>query len=242
MPVLCDSKVWPSGFAAATNWAPTCPAAPALVSTTTGCLRIGSMAVASGRVTISLAPPGGNALTMVIACEGKASCANAGPAASALAAVAMRKRRRSMSYLSKRDPPEDSSDQQEYSRIGSIPQDRRKPRSRIKLTQAHEIPSSSSESRYHERTRLDIGRRLLAQICGYKVRGYKVRSHKALSRNKRHARSRDAIKTIRRGFDRSQRRHRAVGADAYLLPFLSPRAVSRSRAVRPARRRSRRSG
>src|SRR5262245_60421224 len=54
------------------------------------------MAAASGRVTISLAPPGGNALMMVIACEGKASCANAGVAASALAAVAMRKRRRSM--------------------------------------------------------------------------------------------------------------------------------------------------
>src|SRR5215475_6461056 len=56
------------------------------------------MAAASGRVTISLAPPGGNALMMVIACEGKASCANAGVAASALAAVAMRKRRRSMRY------------------------------------------------------------------------------------------------------------------------------------------------
>src|SRR5262245_19379848 len=178
MRVMGDSKVWPSGFAAATNWAPTGPAAPALVSTTTGCLRIGSMAVASGRVTISLAPPGGNALTMVIACEGKASCANAGPAASALAAVAMRKRRRSMSYLSKRDHPDDSRDQQVYARLGGLPQISAKPRFRVKLKQAHEIPPSSSESRYHERTRLDIGRRLLAQICGYKVRGYKVRGYK----------------------------------------------------------------
>src|SRR5262245_33247478 len=140
MPVLCDSKVWPSGLAAATNWAPACPAAPALVSTTTGCLRIGSMAVASGRVTISLAPPGGNALIMVIACEGKASCANAGPAASALAAVPMRKRRRSMGCPLEARSPDDSQDRREYSRITAVPQDRRRPRFRVKLTQARREP------------------------------------------------------------------------------------------------------
>src|SRR5215813_139975 len=140
MPVLCDSKVWPSGFAAATNWAPTCPAAPALVSTTTGCLRIGSMAVASGRVTISLAPPGGNALMMVIACEGKASCANAGSAASTLAAVPMRKRRRSMDCPLEAGSPDDSQDRREYSRITVVPQDRRRPRFRVKLTQARREP------------------------------------------------------------------------------------------------------
>src|SRR6185312_15274731 len=105
MPVLCDSKVYPSGLAEATNCAPTCPAAPALASTTTGCLRIGSMAAASGRVTRSLMPPGGNALMMVMACEGKVSCANAGPAASAVAAVPMTKRRRSMCCLLEPDFP-----------------------------------------------------------------------------------------------------------------------------------------
>src|SRR5262249_61285569 len=94
------------------------------------------MAVASGRVTISLAPPGGNALTMVIACEGKASCANAGPAASALAAVPMRKRRRSMGCPLEAGSPDDSQDQREYSRITVVPQDRRRPRFRVKLTQA----------------------------------------------------------------------------------------------------------
>ena len=73
--MLCDSNVYPSGLAEAATCAPTCPAAPALVSTTTGCLRIGSIAAASGRVTRSLMPPGGNALMMVMACEGKASCA-----------------------------------------------------------------------------------------------------------------------------------------------------------------------
>src|SRR5664280_537966 len=98
MPVLCDSSVEPSGLAEAPTWAPTCPAAPALVSTTTGCMRTGSMLAASGRVTRSLMPPGGNALMMVIACEGKVSCANPGPAASAVAdaAVPMTKLRRSM--------------------------------------------------------------------------------------------------------------------------------------------------
>src|SRR5215510_12235636 len=108
MPVLCDSRVYPSGLAEATTCAPTWPAAPALASTTTGCLRIGSMAVASGRVTISLRPPGGNALMMVIAREGKASCAHAPPAASAVAAVPMTKRRRSMLFLLEPDFPDDS--------------------------------------------------------------------------------------------------------------------------------------
>src|SRR5262245_8124870 len=108
MPVLCDSRVYPSGLAEAATCAPTWPAAPALASTTTGCLRIASMAVASGRVTMSLRPPGGNALMMVIACEGKVSCANAPPAASAVAAVPMTKRRRSMLFLLEPDSPDDS--------------------------------------------------------------------------------------------------------------------------------------
>src|SRR5438045_1691828 len=47
--------------------APCCPAALALVSTTTGCFRIGSMPVANGRVTRSLMPPGGKALMIVMA-------------------------------------------------------------------------------------------------------------------------------------------------------------------------------
>ena len=59
----------------AATCAPTAPAAPALVSTTTGCLKIGSSADAAGRVTMSLAPPGGNALRIVMAREGNASCA-----------------------------------------------------------------------------------------------------------------------------------------------------------------------
>src|SRR5260370_2416480 len=67
------------------------------------------MAAASGRVTISLAPPGGNALMMVIACEGKASCANTGAAASALAADPMRKRRRSLRCPFEAGPPDDIS-------------------------------------------------------------------------------------------------------------------------------------
>src|SRR6185312_2561276 len=53
------------------------------------------IAAAIGRVTMSFAPPGGNALMMVIACEGKASCAKAGLAASA-AAVPITKLRRSI--------------------------------------------------------------------------------------------------------------------------------------------------
>src|SRR3954464_5097624 len=117
MPVLCDSKVYPSGLAEATNCAPTCPAAPALASTTTGCLRIGSMAAASGRVTRSLMPPGGNALMMVMACEGNVSCANAGPAASAVAAVPMTKRRRSMCCLLEPEFPDDAQIRREYSRM-----------------------------------------------------------------------------------------------------------------------------
>src|SRR6476469_1556448 len=121
MPVLCDSKVYPSGLAEATNCAPTCPAAPALASTTTGCLRIGSMAAASGRVTRSLMPPGGNALMMVTACEGKVSCANAGPAASAVAAVPMTKRRRSMCCLLEPEFPDDSQNRREYSRMYGCP-------------------------------------------------------------------------------------------------------------------------
>src|SRR5215467_12299066 len=134
------------------------------------------MAVASGRVTISLAPPGGNALMMVIACEGKASCANAGSAASTLAAVPMRKRRRSMGCPLEAESPDDSQDRREYSRITAVPQDRHRPRFRVKLTQAQRSPSRPSriESQHHENTRVDIGRRLLAQILSYKVRSYKV--------------------------------------------------------------------
>src|SRR5262245_41092698 len=47
---------------------------------------------------MSLAPPGGNALKIVIAREGKVSCARAGPAA-ARAAVPITKLRRSMIVL-----------------------------------------------------------------------------------------------------------------------------------------------
>ena len=43
-------------------------------------------------------------------------------------------------------------------------------------------------------------------------------------------------------FDRLQLRHRPVGADHRLSSFLGPRSIGRSRAVRPARRRPRRSG
>src|SRR5215831_2501777 len=98
------------------------------------------MAVASGRVTISLAPPGGNALIMVIACEGKASCANADPAASAVAALPMRKRRRSMGCPLEAGSPDDSRDQRQYSRITGVSQDRRRFRFRVKLTQPHRDP------------------------------------------------------------------------------------------------------
>src|SRR4029078_10057968 len=121
MPVLCDSRVYPSGLAEATNCAPTCPAAPALASTTTGCLRIGSMAAASGRVTGSLMLPGGKGLMMVMACEGKVSCANAGPAASAVAAVPMTKRRRSMCCLLEPEFPDDAQNRREYSRMYGCP-------------------------------------------------------------------------------------------------------------------------
>src|SRR5215470_14309072 len=98
MPVLCESSVYPSGFALATTCAPTWPAAPAFVSTTTGCFRIGSIMLASGRVTMSLMPPGGNAFTIVIACEGKLSCANTGPVAT-MAVVPTTKLRRSIIFL-----------------------------------------------------------------------------------------------------------------------------------------------
>src|SRR5262245_59962956 len=95
MPVLCESNVYPSGLALAATCAPTWPAAPAFVSTTTGCFRIGSIAAASGRVTMSFAPPGGNALMIVIACEGKVSWASTGPLATS-AVVPTRKLRRSI--------------------------------------------------------------------------------------------------------------------------------------------------
>jgi hypothetical protein len=57
-------------LALAATCAPTAPAAPALVSITTGCLTIGSSTAASGRLTTSDAPPGGNGLMIVIACDG----------------------------------------------------------------------------------------------------------------------------------------------------------------------------
>jgi hypothetical protein len=57
-------------LAAAATCAPTAPAAPALVSITIGCLTIGSSTAASGRVTTSDAPPGGNGLITVMACDG----------------------------------------------------------------------------------------------------------------------------------------------------------------------------
>src|SRR5262245_43110528 len=98
MPVLCESSVYPSGLALAATCAPTWPAAPALVSTTTGCLSSGSIMLASGRVTMSLMPPGGNALMIVIACEGKASCAWVGPATTS-AVVPTTKLRRSIIFL-----------------------------------------------------------------------------------------------------------------------------------------------
>src|SRR5215467_15843809 len=128
------------------------------------------MAVASGRVTISLAPPGGNALMMVIACEGKASCANAGSAASTLAAVPMRKRRRSMDCPLEAGSPDDSQDRREYSRITVAPQDRRRPPFRVKLTQAWREPLAAVAHRRPippEDAARDR-RRLLAQILGYK--------------------------------------------------------------------------
>src|SRR5262249_24925370 len=90
---LSESNVLPSGLALAATCAPTWPAAPAFVSTTTGCLRIGSIAAASGRVTMSLAPPGGKALIIVIACEGKASCASTGPHATSAVVPATKLRR-----------------------------------------------------------------------------------------------------------------------------------------------------
>jgi len=57
-------------LAEAANCAPTAPAAPALVSITTGCLMIGSSAAANGRPTTSAAPPGGNGLIKVMARDG----------------------------------------------------------------------------------------------------------------------------------------------------------------------------
>src|SRR5262245_54675717 len=105
MPVLWESSVYPSGLAEATTCAPTWPAAPALVSTTTGCLRVGSVAVGGRGGQTALGAPGGNAVTMVIACEGNVSWANAGRAASAVAAVPITKRRRSMHCLLETDAP-----------------------------------------------------------------------------------------------------------------------------------------
>jgi hypothetical protein len=68
--VMCRSSVYPSGLALAANCAPTAPAAPDLVSITTGFCTIGSITAASGRPTTSAAPPGGNGLTRMIACVG----------------------------------------------------------------------------------------------------------------------------------------------------------------------------
>src|SRR5262245_17313683 len=100
------------------------------------------MAVASGRVTMSFRPPGGNALMMVIAREGKISCANAPPAASAVAAVPMTKRRRSMLFLLEPDSPDDSLDRREYSRMCGFPPDGHTCRLEVKLTQARKAPIS----------------------------------------------------------------------------------------------------
>src|SRR5437763_9522542 len=66
----CASSVYPSGLALAANCAPTAPAAPDLVSTTTGCFSNGSSAAANGRPTTSTAPPGGNGLTSVTGRDG----------------------------------------------------------------------------------------------------------------------------------------------------------------------------
>ena len=65
------------------------PAAPALVSITTGCLMIGSSTAASGRPTTSTAPPGGNGLMRVIG-AGRIGVLRdvRGPVASAAAAAA----------------------------------------------------------------------------------------------------------------------------------------------------------
>src|SRR5262249_165513 len=69
----------------AANCAPTAPAAPALFSRTTGCLNTASSAASSGRVIVSLTPPGGNGLIIVMARVGYASCARARPPASVAA-------------------------------------------------------------------------------------------------------------------------------------------------------------
>src|SRR5436190_13227599 len=91
----CASSVYPSGFALAANCAPTAPAAPDLVSTTTGCFSSGSSAAAKGRPTTSTAPPGGNGLTSVTGREGY-SCAKDGVASAAAAAAPPRKLRLSI--------------------------------------------------------------------------------------------------------------------------------------------------
>ena len=53
------------GLAASpTIWLPTAPAAPGLLTTTTGCFRMRSSAAATGRAVLSARPPGGNATTI----------------------------------------------------------------------------------------------------------------------------------------------------------------------------------
>src|SRR5688572_9397912 len=56
---------------------PTAPAAPDLLTSSTGCLRIRSMAAARGRLVRSTWPPGGNGLTIVIGRPGNGSSARA---------------------------------------------------------------------------------------------------------------------------------------------------------------------
>src|ERR1700687_1792484 len=99
--VMWLRSVYPSGFALAATWAPTAPAAPALVSMTTGCLTVASITAASGLVTTSVTPPGGKALMIVMAWEGYASCACSGGMARAEAEAAKpaAKRRLSMDSL-----------------------------------------------------------------------------------------------------------------------------------------------
>ena len=58
-PGIATSMVYPSARLLATNWVPIVPPAPALLITTTGCLRMRSIASANGRACKSATPPGG---------------------------------------------------------------------------------------------------------------------------------------------------------------------------------------
>src|SRR5262245_25618861 len=61
-----SSRVYPSGRLVATYCIPTAPAAPVLLTTPTGVLRIFSSEAATGRAVRSATPPGGNGATSVM--------------------------------------------------------------------------------------------------------------------------------------------------------------------------------